>query len=58
MKSYWVRFIAEDEIEAENEEEALNKAYEMIPYNCELNIDAEIVEELKRGKDKEAKSHD
>lgn len=55
MKSYWVRFTTEDEIEAENEKDALKKAYDMIPYNCELNIEPIIVEELKREKQLEGK---
>jgi len=55
MKSFWVRFMAEEEIEAETECEALQKAYDMIPYNCKLNIDPTIVEELKREKQLEAK---
>lgn len=46
MKLYWVDFSASVLVEAENEEDAVNLAMDIIPYNYNF-IEVDGVEELK-----------
>jgi len=47
MTDYLIRFVAEEEVEADNEDEAIEKAYLMLrDESGQMNFDVHIIENL------------